>query len=219
MMKRALVTMLMAAAGSCWAYGGEPLKDPSAAVQVVNAQVRVTPTQDKCCTSVAVLGEFKNLTPTSVSDLVVEARLLDAKGQLIDVLTESVFGVVVMPGDQVAFKLNGKGISAPETYAQVQARVTSGEASKAEDKPIPKPRVEPKGWYQRWGEPLLISWGPMLLLIGVWVAVLRNGGGKKSQGNRTLALIEEQNALIARQAVALETLAASMPKTPPDSHS
>lgn len=217
MMKRALVAMLMAAAGSCWAYGGEPLKDPSAAVQVVNAQVRVTPAKDKCCTNVAVLGEFKNLTPTPVSELVVEAKMLDATGQTIDVLTQSVYGVVVMPGDQVAFKVSGNGASAPEAYAQVQARVTSGEAGEVED--VPNLRGEPVGWFQSWGEPLLISWGPMLLLIGVWVAVLRNGGGKKSQGNRTLALIEEQNALIARQAVALETLAASMPKTPPDSHS
>jgi hypothetical protein len=72
------------------------LTNPDAAVKVVDARFILG--QPKAGEQgVTVLGNLKNETGQPVSDLVVEARLLDAQGQVVDVLTDKVYPIVVMP--------------------------------------------------------------------------------------------------------------------------
>ena len=214
---RRIAMALVAMGMATWVHaaGGDLLENASAAVQVVDAQLRTAEAPRGA--GVTVLGELKNVTAIPVSDLVVEAKLLDAQDQLVDVLTEPVYGIVVMPGEQVAFRIHGLGTATRASYAKVQARVTSGETLR----PVKAKAAAPAGWYQRWGKNLLFSWGPMVLLLAVWFALMRYGAGRKSPTNRTMDLMAEQvaqfqrqidvlgeqNALMARQAVALETLA------------
>ncbi len=54
---------------------------------------------------------------------------------------------------------------------------------------------------------LLIGWTPFIVLIGLWVFLMRRGGwlGKHRQHvERNIELLEQQQALLQRIAVALE---------------
>ena len=53
----------------------------------------------------------------------------------------------------------------------------------------------------------LVSWGPMLLLIGVFVFFIKRVSGKGSLQNRTLALLESQSIHLETQLRLLERLA------------
>jgi len=114
---------------------------------------------------------------------VVEAKLADSTGKVIEVLTESLYGITV-PASESA-------------YASVQARVTSGETQKARPQQKPESRIIA----------FLVSWGPMLVLILVWVYLARKFNGKGSLQNRTVDLIAEQNAILTKQLAAIETIA------------
>ncbi len=52
-----------------------------------------------------------------------------------------------------------------------------------------------------------MAWGPMLLLIVVWLLLARKASSKGSFQERMLAGMQEQNALLGRQVSALEAIA------------
>lgn len=116
----------------------------NAAVKVVDSKVVTRQSGDYL--GVTVLGNLKNETNRPVSDMVVEARLIDVQGKLVDVLTEKFYGMVVMPGEQIAFRLQNTAASPLAAYAraQVQARVTS---DSRRDEPNSQPKAETSlGW-------------------------------------------------------------------------
>ena len=127
----------------------------------------------------------------------VEAKLADSTGKVIEVLTESLYGITVPAGQQVAFRMQGSAAASESAYASVQARVTSGETQKARPQQKPESRIIA----------FLVSWGPMLVLILVWVYLARKFNGKGSLQNRTVDLIAEQNAILTKQLAAIETIA------------
>jgi hypothetical protein len=176
------------------------LKEPSTAVQVIAPSFTATKTDGPAL--LTVLGTFRNTTESTVSDLVVEAKLLDASGKVIDVLTQPVYGVLVQAGQDVAFRMQGAAAEQPSAYASVQARVTSGETQQSR-----QPRAEKDDGTQL--SSLLMSWGPMLLLIVVWIYMARKYSGKGSVQDRTLDLIAEQNAILSKQLAAIESIAAA----------
>ena len=51
---------------------------------------------------------------------------------------------------------------------------------------------------------ILYSWGPVLLMIGLWFFFAKRFSGPGSAANRSLALMEKQMALLERIALALE---------------
>jgi uncharacterized membrane protein YgcG len=215
MFARLIAALLLALAGPCLTCCAEELQNPSAAVKVVDA--RIVTREAGHDVLVTVLGSLKNETGQSVSNLVVEAKLLDAQGKLVDVLTDSLYGIVVMPGDQVAFRLQRipAAAASPASYAQVQARVTSGESQEAA-----QPRRETGwGWNRHTFMSLVSNWGPVLLLIAalVWLVwVLWRVSNKKSpltqRADEQLKLIAAQNALIAEQRVLLQRQVAALEK-------
>ena len=177
----------------------DDLPDP-AAIPIDQPTFQVTRSEGG--TMLTVLGAFRNTSEAKAHNLVVEATLTDAQGKVIDVLTQPVYGVTVPPGKAVAFRVQGQAAAAPGAYAAVRARVTSGETCLARPAPA---RPAPKSpWVD-----LLVSWGPMMLLILVWVLAMRRFSGKGSIQAKVLDAMNQQNALLARQSVALETLAAA----------
>jgi hypothetical protein len=198
MFARLAAALLLALAAPCLTCGAAVLENPGDAVKVVDARI-ITRQQEGRDNVVTVLGSLKNETGQPVSALAVEARLLDAQGQLVDVLTDKFYDIAIMPGEQAAFRLQGSAASPLAAYAQVQARVTSGERREAE----PPKAQSGWGWNRDTLMSLLVSWGPMLLLIAVWIVFIRLASSKKSP---QLNLIAEQNALVQRQAAALEKL-------------
>lgn len=55
-----------------------------------------------------------------------------------------------------------------------------------------------------------MSWGPMLLLILVWIFFVRKFNGKGSCHDKLLNAMNEQNALLMRQSAAVESIATAL---------
>jgi len=52
---------------------------------------------------------------------------------------------------------------------------------------------------------MLVSWAPMILLIGVWVFIMRKYAGKNSPQRLSLALMDRQVAALERIAKSLSS--------------
>lgn len=197
-MKKLISLPLLLLASYAFACADHDLPDPSSSVQVVEATVSTSKTDGPLF--VTVLGSFKNTTANRIESLVVEAKLTDSNGKVIDVLSQPVYGLVVPAGQQVAFRLQGPAAVKENLYAGVQARVVSAEAH------APSPPRASREESNRVVN-FLISWGPMLLLVVVWIFLARKYGGKGSTQEKMLAAIGEQNALLAKQISAIEVIA------------
>jgi ATP-dependent Zn protease len=176
------------------------LVDPSNSVQVVETSVSTSKADGPLF--VTVFGSFKNTTPNKIDNLVVEAKLTNSNGKVIDVLTQPVYGIVVPASQQVAFRLQGPAAATQGAYSGVQVRVTSGESHPPRDTRPAKSDATP--WLD-----FLISWGPMLLLVLVWIFLARKYNGKGSVQHRMLGAIGEQNTLLAKQLAAIESIASA----------
>jgi ATP-dependent Zn protease len=169
-------------------------------VQVVEASVSTSKSDGGVL--VTVLGTLKNTTANRADGVVVEAKLTDRGGKVIDVISEKVYGLVVPAGQQVAFRVQGPAAADRDAYAGVQARVVSADARPGA---VPRAKEQEPSLFVS----LLVSWGPMLLLIGVWVLLARRYSGKGSAQEKMAVAIGEQNALLAKQLAAIETIAAA----------
>jgi ATP-dependent Zn protease len=183
------------------ACGDHDLPDPGSSVQVVEATVQTAKMDGPLF--VTVLGEFKNTTGSKIGNLVVEAKLIDASGKVVDVLSQPVYGLVVPAGQQVAFRIQGPAAVKESLYAGVRARVVSAEAH------APSAPRAAKQESNRFVD-FLVSWGPMLLLIAVWIFLARKYSGKGSTQDKMLNAIGEQNVLLAKQISAIEAIGAAV---------
>jgi ATP-dependent Zn protease len=199
-MKKLVSLPLLLLASHTLACADHELPDPSASVQIVEATVSTSKTDGPLF--VTVLGSFKNTTGSKIDSLVVEAKLTNSSGKVIDVLSQPVYGLVVPAGQQVAFRLQGPAAVKEGLYAGVQARVVSAEAHAPST---------PRAAKQESNRVIdfLASWGPMLLLIAVWIFLARKYSGKGSTQEKMLVAIGEQNALLAKQISAIEVIASA----------
>jgi len=149
--------------------------------------------------TVTTLGSLKNSSGSCVEDIVIEVKYFDAKNTHIDTVTQAVYGLVVRPAQEVSFRVRDSAAKPKEAYASQTARVVSAEVRGGSHNKKP-----PSIWATI--TDLLISWGPMLLLMGVWNYFLRKMRAKDSPQARSLALIEQQNALFDSQNKLLERL-------------
>lgn len=158
---------------------------------------------------VSVFGTIRNTSDTSAEDLVVEARVRDASGNTVDVLSEALYGLIAPAKGEVAFKLQGAAAVAETSYATVEARVVSARSVKPPCSRAPK---QSSGF--AWSD-TLVAWGPMLLLIIVWVLIARKGMGRGSAQNQMVELVKAQNQMFSRQLEALERIAEAMSNRKP----
>lgn len=199
-MKRLLVVVLSAVGLSALACEGQPLEQAEALVQVVDATVQTSTSQGPLM--VTVLGTLRNQHGERVENLMLEARLTDASGKVVDVLSQPLYGLVVPASGQIAFRLQGSAAVNAAVYAGVKARVVSAESHAGLVSPSHHGNAE-----RNWN--IAVAWGPMLLLIAVWILLARRYNGKGSTQDKLLDAMGEQNALLARQAAAIERMAAS----------
>lgn len=207
-----IVGLLLGLAMACTAAGAACRSDaPTAgAADLSVLSPLFTVSDDEGHRTVTTLGTLKNASPTCLGDIVIEVKYFDAKQTLIDTVTQPVYGMVV-PGEQeVAFRVRDDAARPKAEYASQSVRVVSAD-----------PRTGRPGKPQSASSPFvdfLIGWGPMLLLIGAWIFFMQRMKHKDSPQQRTIALIEQQNALFASQVQLLDRLAAaaeqSVPKPP-----
>jgi len=144
---------------------------------------------------VTTLGTVKNASDACFSQIVFEVKYFDAKGALIDVVTRPAYGLVVQSSKEVAFRVRDEADKPKDAYASSSARVIAAEV-KNSGKSSPTQK-------QFWID-LFISWGPMVMLIGIWLLFMRRHTGPKSVQQRSLAALERQVQALERVAVAIE---------------
>ncbi|RTL00095.1 MAG: hypothetical protein EKK65_08540 [Lysobacterales bacterium] len=197
-MRPLLLILPLTLASTAVAACAQDLQNPDSAIEVVNASISTFRTEGPLLTT--VIGELHNTTNDRIDELVIEARLTDASGKLIDVISEPVYGLVAPAGQNVAFRLQAQAAAAAEAYAGVSVRVISAQTHP----PAPaRARAPEPSRIPDW----LMAWWPMLLFILIWLLLVRKASGKGSFQERMLAGMQEQNALLGRQVSALEAIA------------
>jgi hypothetical protein len=151
------------------------------------------------------LGVLKNTSAACADNIVVEVRFFDEQKNVVDVITSPLDGIVVPASKEVAFRVQGPAAQPKSVYASLSARVVS-----AEQRYRGTTQAAPT-WTSRVLD-VLAGWGPMLLLVGVWLWVMRRYSGKKSPQQRTLLLWEQQIELQRQQLAAMQQLADSVQK-------
>ncbi|PAX15847.1 hypothetical protein CLI92_11750 [Vandammella animalimorsus] len=153
-----------------------------------------------CCGALTALGKATNTSDLALEDPVFEVQFFDAQGKLIDAFNDVTYGLKLPPGQDMMVSLSGRARYEAGRYASAQIRLISGAFTEAGSGPQ-APAFAQTVWMR-----LLLNWGPMLLLIGVWLWLVRRSGGS-TYSRDLLASVQEQNQLLARQAAALERLA------------
>jgi ATP-dependent Zn protease len=198
-MKRIFSSLALALSLNALACNDHDLQQPEIALQVINTSVSTAKTQGPML--VTVIGEIKNTTTERIDNLILEAKLTDSNGKVIDVLSESMYGMVVPAGEQISFRLQGAAATTEATYANAQVRVVSAEGHSKSTK-------QSSSMNESKFAEFAISWGPLVLLILVWGFFVRKYNGKGSNQSKMLTAINDQNALLARQSSAVEAIAA-----------
>lgn len=139
---------------------------------------------------VTTLGALKNSSADCLEKVVVEIKYFDTKRTLIDTVTQPLYGVVVPAKQEAAFRVRDDAAQSKDAYATQSVRVVSAEVrgSRNTKQPASSPFVD-----------FLVSWGPMFLLIGVWIFFMQRMKRKDSPQSRTLAMFERQNAILEAQ--------------------
>lgn len=204
MIKYIITSLIICSSSIAIAYTDEhDLTNPSQFLKVTDSTFTIIPIEGR--QTLTVIGTFKNTTTNKIDNIVVEAKFMDSNKKVVDVMTQPVYGIVVPANQEVSFRLQGL-LGAPQSsYSVMEARVSSGETHI--ERPASKKKSEDSLLIT-----LLVSWGPMLLLIGVWMLFMKKYNGKNSVQNKTLDLIAEQNALFAKQLNAIENIATAANK-------
>jgi ATP-dependent Zn protease len=148
--------------------------------------------------TISIMGTIKNQSKFQAEDLVIEVKYFDQQGKKSDVVTQTLYGIVVPPSQEVDFRVRDQADKSKEFYVTSSARIVS-----AQPKCLPKSKTKKNSLIVE----LLISWGPMLLLIGVWIFAMKKYSGKNSPQKQSLSILEKQTEIISQQAGAIERIA------------
>jgi len=162
----------------------------ASSLQVVAPTFTVTEKGEK--RSVTTLGRLKNNSGECLEDIVVQINYFDTEHRLVDTVTRPVYGLIVPPGQEVAFRVRDDAAArSSDAYVSQDVAVASAE-----------PHINTKATSSGFKDVLLnllINWGPMLLLIGAWLYFMRRMRKADSPQGQILALIEKQNALLVEK--------------------
>ena len=148
---------------------------------------------------VTTLGRLKNASSDCLEEIFLEVKFLDATGGVIDTVTQPAYGLVVPAKGEASFRVRDTASQPKSAYVSQSVRVLAAEARR---KPVPKTQSSPLVEF-------LVAWGPMLLLIGVWIFFMQRMKRKDSPQGRSLALIEQQNSILEAQNALLARIAAA----------
>jgi hypothetical protein len=96
---------------------------------VVDSSIRFVAQGD--CVFVSTVGTLRNeSTDVAVEDIYVQVRYLDGDGELIDAQGAKQYGLVLLPGAEVAFSVRGRASSEQSEYASHRATVVSAEQAR-----------------------------------------------------------------------------------------
>ena len=124
-MKKCLIILALVCCSGAQAQTAAAASPNASALQVVSSSFS---TNDGMVT---VLAEVKNTADIKASEVVLEARLKDADGKLIDVISEQSYGFVVPAGQQLAVRLFERAGAPVAKYATAEVKVVDAEFRRA----------------------------------------------------------------------------------------
>ena len=153
------------------------------------------------CRYITCIGEIQNLTDDVWDDLVVEVKYFNSNGALIDTETESLYSYVLQAKDTIPFRVRIQADRNASEYSTHSVRITSAERkSRYESQNSPKKKSSLIS-------NILISWAPMIILIGVWVLFMRFYlSNKRSPQAKSIELLKNQAILIEKHNQLFERL-------------
>ena len=159
------------------------------------------------CRYITCLGEIQNFTGEAWEDLVIEVKYFNSKGSLIDTDTENLYSYVLQAKDTIPFRVRIQADRDSSEYSTHSVRITSAERKSryvSQSSPKKKSSLITN---------ILISWTPMLILIGVWIFFMYwSFSKKKSPQAKSLELLKNQALLIERQNELFERLVSAVEK-------
>lgn len=190
----AFLLMLAITADAC--ADRQVMSDAISLLQVHDAALSYS--QDGRDGVITTIGSIKNTSNNVVDELVVEVKYFDQNNALIDTVTQTLYGTVIPPGQDVSFRVRDSADKQKTAYASSIARVVS-----AEQRVVVEQSRNSKSVMRD----LFVSWGPMLLLIAVWIVFMRKVTKKGSPQRISVELLEKQTETLSRQLEVLERLA------------
>jgi ATP-dependent Zn protease len=156
--------------------------------------------KDSTSLLLTALVKVKNNAASDASSITIEAKFLNSQGKVLDAITDTQYSVTLASGNDVILKLKDQSSIKKEDIAKVEARIVS--ANFRENKSNSMASTNKKSALLEF----VISWGPMLLFIGVWIWLMRRYS--KGFQSEVLEQMKLQTAIIERQAIATEKIAA-----------
>jgi len=181
----------------CVPHAGVPVPDTSM-LEVKPSSMDVS--VDAGHRMVTTLGTITNQSANCFQNVVLELQYFDASKGHIDTVVEPVEGLVVPAGETVQFRVREPASKEPSAYATQSVRIVDADIRWV------KSQESTHGVLVD----LLLSWAPMILLIGVWIYFVRKQSGKKSIQSRMLVLMEKQLQVAEEQSRAIQQAAAGL---------
>jgi hypothetical protein len=194
-----LALCAVSAQARCVAHVGRTSADPMALVVTPSA---LSVDTDGGRRTVTTLGTITNPSGVCFTDLAVEVQYFDAAGQHVDTVVQGLSDVVSPAGEAVEFRIMAPAAKDARSYASQHVRVLDGSARWVKAPP------DGHGAFVD----LLLPWGPMLLLIAVWIYLVRRQTGAKGIQGRMLAIMETQQQVGQEQNLAVQRIAAALEK-------
>lgn len=193
----ALALCAVTAQARCVAHLGPSDADPTALVATPSA---LSVDSEGPRRTIITLGTITNPSGVCFTDLAVEVQYFDAAGQHVDTVVQSLSDVVSPAGGSIEFRVMAPAAKDAKAYATQRVRVVDGS---------PRWTKAPDPGHGGFVD-LLLSWGPMILLIVVWLLVARRYSGPRSIQGRMLPMVEQQTKAQQEQSLALQRIAAAL---------
>jgi ATP-dependent Zn protease len=171
--------------------------------QLIVSQVSFNFSQNDGYNFITTLGTIKNLSNAKAEDLVVEVKYFNADKKLIDIVTQSLYGIEIPKGQEVSIRVRDVADRLKKDYLSNSVRIISANGRIVKHNPPPEKR---SNW-----ENIFISWMPMILLISVWIYLVKRQN-KKGPVARSVELVEQQNQILTRQIEVLERISIAVEK-------
>ncbi len=199
---RAAILVLGAALGTsafarCVPHVGSPVNDTSMLEVKVSA---MDVSLDAGHRMVTTLGTITNPSANCFQNVVLELQFFDAARNHIDTVVEPMEGLLVPAGQTVEFRVREPASKEASSYATQSVRLVDADVRWTKAQELPRNAIVD----------VLLSWGPMLLLIGVWVYFVKRQSGQKSIQSRMFAVMEKQLEVAQAQSLAIQKAAAAL---------
>lgn len=156
--------------------------------------------ENEKCTYISCLGELKNLSENTYEYITIQIQYFNSDGVIIDTVTEELYSHVLPPKEIISFRARDQADKNFEQYKSHKIKITHAEIKYIQDYDSGQSK---KNWVLR----ILISWGPMLLLIFVWIFfIMRMNKNKNSPQVQSVAALKKQIELVEQQNKLFEKL-------------